>query len=77
MIGRITDAGIAGIDDTEEDVVVGPVGVVSVVICDVKIEREVFGCVDEESAGPGDAIEVVCCEGSTLTVSPDANSCAG
>jgi len=40
MIGRVTDAGITGIDDTEEDVVVGPAGVMSVVICgDVKFER--------------------------------------
>lgn len=77
MIGRITDAGIAGIDDTEEDVIVGPAGVVPVVICDVKIEREELGCADEGSAGPGDVIEMVCCEGSTLTVGSDADSCVG
>jgi hypothetical protein len=75
MIGRITDAGIGGIDDTEDDALMGSADVAPVVICaDVKIEREEA---DEESAGPGDAIEVVCCEGSTLTVGPDANSCAG
>jgi len=77
MIGRMTDAGIEGIDDTEEDVVVGSVSVVPVVICgEVEIEREEVVCADEASVGPGDASEVVCCEGSTLTVGSDADSCA-
>jgi hypothetical protein len=72
----MTDAGIGGIDDTEEDVV-GSIGVAPVVICgDVEIEREEVVCADEASAGPGDAIEVVCCEGSTLIVGSDADSCA-
>ena len=52
-IGRTTDAGIGGIDDTDEDVVVGSVSVTPVVICgDVGIEKEEVGCADEASADP-------------------------
>jgi len=67
MIGRTTDAGMRGIDDTEGEVVE------SLLICgDVEVEGVDVGCTDAESADPGDAVE----EGSTFTDVPDADSAA-
>jgi len=75
MMGRMTDAGMGGIDDAEGEVVECSAGEVTPVICgDVDVEGEDVSCADVESAG---AIEAVCCESkeaSTFTVSPDTDS---
>jgi len=80
-MGRMTDAGMGGIDDAEGEVVECSAGEVTPVICDdVDVEGEDVSCVDIESVGPGGragAIEAVCCESkeaSTFTVGPDADS---
>jgi hypothetical protein len=73
MVGRITEAGIDGIDDTEAEVVEGSVDEVLLVICGgVEVDREEAGCTDVMSMGPRDCVE----EGSTLTVGVDAVSSA-
>jgi hypothetical protein len=70
MMGRMTEAGIGGIEDVE-----GAAEDASAVEGDV-------GCTDVESVGPRDrdgTAEKVCCEvreGSTLTVSSDADRSA-
>jgi hypothetical protein len=73
MIGRTTDAGMRGIDDTEGEEVESSACEAPLLICgDVEVEGVDVGCTDAESAGPGDAVE----EGSTFTDVPDADSAA-
>ncbi|SRR5216684_3876566 len=73
MIGRITDAGIEGIDDAEGAVEDGS----SLVACgEVEVEGVDVGCAS--LAGSGDRsgpVEAVCCEAtcSTLIVESDAD----
>jgi hypothetical protein len=71
VIGRMTEAGMGGIDDTE-----GAAGIVSAT-CVVEIKWVCVDCADGESVSPehcGCTVEDICCEdkGSTLTVGPDA-----
>ena len=76
IIGRTTDAGMGGIDDTEGEVVEGSRCESPLLICgDVEVEGVDVGCTDVESAGPGDRASAVE-EDSTFTDVPDADSAA-
>jgi hypothetical protein len=80
MMGRMTEAGIGGIEDVEGAAEDASAVEVPLATCEVEVED--VGCTDVESVGPRDCdgtAEKVCCEvreGSTLTVGSDANRSA-